>query len=247
MKCLNKFFCTPHCYSAKRWGCCICCTVFLILLILMLPFWNFHVTSSVSSAISENAVSVVKVTQRKKICAVEKAAEKIVEKPVIQKTDTIPAPIKEKIEDQLEEAREDLEPQEELEDAPEEVEEENFASDAADSVQTQSAGEYSDQTVISEEIQKATTSYKSYALSRIAGKKQYPYSARSKGLEGKVRARVCISPDGTLSDCEILKKCEYEILNEACLSAIKKSAPFKKMPAGMKELTFTFVMDFSLN
>jgi len=95
--------------------------------------------------------------------------------------------------------------------------------------------------------QKAVATYKSYALGRIASKKTYPYAARSNGLEGKVRARAVINPDGTLADAVILTPCEYELLNTACLAAIKKAAPFKKMSAGMGVLTVSFVMDFSLH
>ena len=207
----------------------------LILLVLALPFWNFHVTASLATEVSENAVSVVKVTQRRKVKAVEK--QKIIEeKPVLKKTDAI-SPPKEKIE----EKKEEIEEQEAVEET-----EENFSDSTEDSQEKESAGEFSENPVISEEVQKATTSYKSYALSRIASKKQYPYSARSKGLEGKVRVRLVITPDGKISECEILEKCEHEILNEACLAAIKKSAPFKKMGAGMNAMTLTFVMDFSL-
>jgi TonB family protein len=99
---------------------------------------------------------------------------------------------------------------------------------------------------LSDSQTKALASYKSYALGRIASKKTYPYAARSQGLEGKVRARVVIHSDGTVAEAELLEKCEHEVLNEACLDAIKKAAPFKKMPKGQKSMTLTFVMDFSL-
>lgn len=237
MKCSNKCcFCCPHCYSAKRWIFCVLCTLVLILLVLALPFWNFHVTASVaeSSIVSENAVSVVKVTQRRKVKAVEKP-KPIEEKPVVKTTDAISSP-KEKEEEK----------EEKIEEEAVEETEENFSDSTEESQEKESAGEFSENPIISEEVQKATTSYKSYALSRIAGKKQYPYSARSKGLEGKVRVRLVISPDGSISECRILQKCEHEILNEACLAAIKKSAPFKKMGEGMNAMTLTFVMDFSL-
>ena len=71
---------------------------------------------------------------------------------------------------------------------------------------------------------KAAATYKSYVLGRIASKKTYPYAARSSGLEGKVRARIVINPDGTLAEAVILEPSEYEVLNNACLAAIKKSA-----------------------
>jgi len=93
---------------------------------------------------------------------------------------------------------------------------------------------------------KAVATYKSYALGRIASKKTYPYTARSNGFEGRVRVRIIINPDGTLAQMDILEPSEHEILNKACLAAIKKAAPFKKMASGMSAMTLSFVMDFSL-
>jgi len=61
-------------------------------------------------------------------------------------------------------------------------------------------------------------------------------------LEGKVRVRVVINSDGSVVAMELLEKCEHEVLNEACLEAIKKAAPFKKMPEGQDLMTLTFVM-----
>ena len=57
---------------------------------------------------------------------------------------------------------------------------------------------------------------------------------------------IVINPDGTLAQTDILDPSEYEILNKACLTAIKKAAPFKKMSGGMTAMTLSFVMDFSL-
>jgi len=45
--------------------------------------------------------------------------------------------------------------------------------------------------------------------------------------------RIVINPDGRLVQADILEPSEYEILNNACLAAIKKAAPFKKMSGGM--------------
>jgi len=45
--------------------------------------------------------------------------------------------------------------------------------------------------------------------------------------------RIVINPDGMLAQADILEPSEYEILNNACLAAIKKAAPFKKMSGGM--------------
>ena len=133
-------------------------------------------------------------------------------------------------------AREKEETQEESNEEPYSAEENASISD-----------NISDEPVLSDSDKKGIASYKAYALGRIASKKTYPFSARSQGQEGKVRARIVINTDGTLQSAEIIQKCEYEALNEACLDAIKKSAPFKKMSVAPFPMTLTFVMDFSLN
>ncbi|MBR1403140.1 MAG: energy transducer TonB [Treponema sp.] len=92
----------------------------------------------------------------------------------------------------------------------------------------------------------AERSYKSYALSRIAGKKRYPAGARSRGQQGKVKLRIVIEPDGTLSEAGFVHESEFELLNEASLAAVRKSAPFKKMPHGMRRQEYVFVIDYSL-
>ncbi|MBQ9206091.1 MAG: energy transducer TonB [Treponema sp.] len=238
MKCLNNAdFARLHSFSPKRWLFCALFTLALVLGILALPFWSFHVTATVSESISENAVSVVKVTQRRRT----KKVEKIVQKSLAPKNDSIPTIPKEPMAEP-EEKSEEFENQDETAESTEE----NLSDSTEDSSQTESAGEFSENPVISEEVQKATASYKSYALSRIASKKQYPASARAKGLEGKVRLSVVIHPDGSLAECSIVSPCEHEILNEASLKAVKKAAPFKKMQNGMSAMSLTFVMDFSL-
>ncbi|MCR5612732.1 nitrous oxide-stimulated promoter family protein [Treponema sp.] len=104
----------------------------------------------------------------------------------------------------------------------------------------------SNETSLSDSDKQGIANYKSYALGRIASKKTYPLSARSQGQQGKVKARIVINPDGTLQSAEIIQKCEFESLNEACLDAIKRASPFKKMSVAFP-MTLTFVMDFSLN
>ncbi|MCR5252905.1 MAG: energy transducer TonB [Treponema sp.] len=229
MKCLNSCFLDA---SKNRWICSVVCTVFLLTGIIV--FSNFHLCSlkAASEFVSDNVVSVVTVTKKTRISTEQKTvSEKIFEK---EKSLSVPK-------------KEILYEAEKTEESLTEVDEESFDKNIEDSLQSESAGEYSANPVISEEIKKAETSYKSYVLSRIAGKKQYPGIARSKGFEGKIRVKLVILPNGSVSEMSILKECEYEVLNQACLTAIKKASPFKKMNEGMKAITLTFVMDFSLN
>lgn len=186
--------------------------------------------TSAPESSSENTVSIVTVKKRKKVAPVQKIEKKL----TVQKENVIPR--EQKIEEKIEETQEN---------PPDEPAESEASENPEEAASTENMSEYVEPS-LSDSEKKALASYKSYALGRIASKKMYPYSARSKGLEGKVRARVVINPDGSLSETGLLEKCEHEILNEACLSAIKKSAPFKKMPKGQKSLTLIFVMDFSL-
>lgn len=88
--------------------------------------------------------------------------------------------------------------------------------------------------------------YRQYVLQRIAAKKTYPRSARSKEQEGRVRLSITIQQDGSLGNLHVVEASPHSLLNEASLVAVQKAAPFKKMPAGMEELNLTFSMDYSL-
>ena len=215
----------------SRWICSAFCTSFLISLIFVLPFMNLYtgLTSAPESS-SENTVSIVTVKKRKKVAPVQKIEKKL----TVPKENVIPR--EQKVEEKIEETQENPSDEPAESEASETPEEADATENISESAEPS----------LSDSEKKALASYKSYALGRIASKKMYPYSARSKGLEGKVRVRIVINPDGSVSETEILEKCEHDVLNEACLSAIKKSAPFKKMPKGQKSLTLIFVMDFSL-
>ena len=92
----------------------------------------------------------------------------------------------------------------------------------------------------------AEADYRQYVLQRIAAKKTYPRSARSKEQEGRVRLSITIQQDGSLGNLHVVEASPHSLLNEASLVAVQKAAPFKKMPAGMEELNLTFSMDYSL-
>lgn len=92
----------------------------------------------------------------------------------------------------------------------------------------------------------AEADYRQYVLQRIAAKKTYPRSARSKEQEGRVRLSITIQQDGSLGQVQVIEASPHSLLNEASLVAVQKAAPFKKMPAGMESLSLTFSMDYSL-
>lgn len=215
----------------NRWIFSAFSTLILVTLLLIFPFRKRLADTKSSLSSLEKGVSVVTVIKKKALPLQKELPQKIEKKIVRPEDNVIPEKkkepvLEEKIEDRAEESSEDNDAAE-----SEEASSKNIAQEAS----------------LSDSEEKALASYKSYALARIASKKIYPYSARSKGLEGKVRVRIVINPDGNVSETEILEKSDHEILNEACLTAVKKAAPFKKMEKGQNAITLTFTMDFSLN
>lgn len=227
----------------SRWISSALCTAALVAVLFCLPFWGIRsFSSSPASIVSDTTVSNVRIVKRapKQMPAVVQPVqnENI---PVIpaKPAETIPVPEQEEKPVEVSEQAEETSGEAvETVEAPE-------SSDEATAADVQGSAGAEDSFSHTREA-KTIATYKSYALGRIASKKTYPYAARSNGLEGKVRARVVINPDGTLAEAVILTPCEYELLNTACLAAIKKAAPFRKMSAGMSALTLSFVMDFSL-
>ncbi|EPF32075.1 TonB family domain-containing protein [Treponema maltophilum ATCC 51939] len=234
----------------SRWISSALCTAALVAVLFCLPFWGIRSSSSSpASIVSDTTVSNVRIVKRapkQTPAVVQPVQNESIPAVPTKPAETIPLPKPEEKPEQAEETSAEA-PEKPFEQAAEAVDEtsyvaagESTASDAAN------AGDVTDSFSHTHDA-KAAATYKSYVLGRIASKKTYPYAARSNGLEGKVRARAVINPDGTLADAVILTPCEYELLNTACLAAIKKAAPFKKMSAGMGVLTVSFVMDFSLH
>lgn len=227
----------------SRWICSAVCTIFFISLFFIFPFRDVSCGINSTPELSkENSVSIVSVTKKKKSAPVQKIEKKISapKENVIAKKPILEQAVEEKreyIEKSMEENVSESVPEENLQPGMENTE---------TSGESVSGENISKEPSLLDSEKKALASYKSYALARIASKKTYPYSARSQHLEGKVRVRVVINPDGSVVTMELLEKCEHEVLNEACLEAIKKAAPFKKMPEGQNAMTLTFVMDYSL-
>ncbi|MFC2614909.1 MAG: TonB family protein [Treponema sp.] len=222
-----------------RWISSALCTMTLVGVLFCLPVWNIRSVAAPSN-VSNTAMSEVHIVKR-----LSKKAPPVVQKTVQpKKVPTIPASSAEPV--PVPEPAEV--PNEPAEIPTEETPDDTSASDIGESESNNTAAVTGAEDSFSHtQDAKAVATYKSYALGRIASKKTYPYTARSNGFEGRVRVRIVINPDGTLAQTDILEPSEYEILNKACLTAIKKASPFKKMESGMSAMTLSFVMDFSLN
>lgn len=228
----------------SRWISSALCTLAIVAVLFCLPFWGIRSSASwAASIVSDTTVSNVSIVRRaakKAPAAVQTVRNESV--PTIPKApaETIPSPEEEAPPEQTEAAEESSD---ETAETSDEMQGGSAGGNAAGDASVSSGTDVFSGT----RDAKAAATYKSYVLGRIASKKTYPYAARSGGLEGKVRARITINPDGTLADAVILEPSEYDVLNSACMAAIKKSAPFRKMTGGMSAMTLSFIMDFSLH
>ena len=226
----------------SRWISSALCTLAIVAVLFCLPFWGIRsASSSQASIVSDTTVSNVRIVQRPAKKAPKAVHNKSVPAVPAKPAETIPSPKPETPAEELEQTEAPEEPSSEaVDESPSADASESTVSDTANAGGTVDSFSHT-------QGAKAAATYKSYVLGRIASKKTYPYAARSSGLEGKVRARIVINPDGTLAEAVILEPSEYELLNSACLAAIKKSAPFRKMTSGANAMTLSFVMDFSLH
>lgn len=226
----------------SRWISSALCTLAIVAVLFCLPFWGIRsASSSQASIVSDTTVSNVRIVQRPAKKVPKAVHNKSVPAVPAKPAETIPSPKPETPAEKSEQTEAPEEPSSEtVDESPSADASESTVSDTANAGGTVDSFSHT-------QGAKAAATYKSYVLGRIASKKTYPYAARSSGLEGKVRARIVINPDGTLAEAVILEPSEYEVLNNACLAAIKKSAPFRKMTSGASAMTLSFVMDFSLH
>lgn len=73
------------------------------------------------------------------------------------------------------------------------------------------------------------TDYVNQVYARINGNAEYPREAKVRHQQGKVGYRLTLGPDGALLGVEIAS-CGVEALDEAAREAIKRAAPFPKLP-----------------
>ena len=211
----------------KRWISSALLTLFFLTLLIFFSNSFLPAKKEGSSGKEKEEVSLVKIVKKQK-----PAQKKYTSFPQKEISETVeksiePLPL---VKEEIEESNMDeVSDEDAYEEADETTEKGDEAFDGAGGVSNE-----------------VLRSYKAYVLSRIAGKKRYPNGARSRGQEGKVKMKIIIEADGTLSDAMIVKESEYLLLNEASLSAVKKASPFKKMPYGMRRQEYTFVIDYSL-
>jgi len=65
---------------------------------------------------------------------------------------------------------------------------------------------------------------------RIQRFKEYPESAKSRHIEGRVKIEFMVLKDGTLTDIRVIKSSRHKNLDDAAIGALKKASPFPKPP-----------------
>lgn len=65
---------------------------------------------------------------------------------------------------------------------------------------------------------------------RVQRFKEYPESAKSAHIEGRVQIEFVLLNDGTLSDIKVLKSSRHKNLDDAAVAAVKKASPFPRPP-----------------
>lgn len=65
------------------------------------------------------------------------------------------------------------------------------------------------------------------------GNHYYPAEARARKIYGDLRLKVTIHPNGSLDKVVILRSSGHKLLDQAAIDIVKRSAPFKPLPADM--------------
>ncbi len=82
--------------------------------------------------------------------------------------------------------------------------------------------------------------YHSKLMRKIYGNIRYPKRAIDRGYEGSVRLSVTIDRQGNLLKTSVMAASTFDLLNEAALSAVNKTAPYLPVPNNISGDTFTF-------
>lgn len=235
-----------------RWIYSICFTILILCLICFFtPFSTRKVVENKSTiAEKQSTISFIKTAKKTVSKQVSEPIKKVAEKKIEKKKELI-KPKPEKTAIAAPEAVIEKKNEEELEETPPTEEATDAISPSiAENTYSENEGDNSNEDVennfISSSNEKEYSSFKAYALKRIASKKIYPMAARAKNQEDNIKVKVVIGKDGTLKESSIISESKYASLNEASLKAVQKASPFKKLPDGIDEMELIFVMEFKL-
>jgi protein TonB len=78
----------------------------------------------------------------------------------------------------------------------------------------------------------------------IYGVWNYPRSAAERGEEGTCLLKITINRDGTVKDVRLMEPTGHRDLDEEAMAAVRKGAPYGKLPSAYKEETLTIFIFF---
>jgi protein TonB len=80
-------------------------------------------------------------------------------------------------------------------------------------------------------------------LARLEQRKEYPYIARKRGQTGTVTVQIRIAPDGALRESTVVASSGVARLDEAALTLVRQSCPFRHETGEELRLTVPIVYD----
>ena len=84
--------------------------------------------------------------------------------------------------------------------------------------------------------------YQDAVASLLARSKRYPERAIKRRITGEATIRIELSPDGSLSNFEILRSTESSILDDELRAMVDRAAPFPPFPSDLKRPSLTLVI-----
>lgn len=90
--------------------------------------------------------------------------------------------------------------------------------------------------------------YAGQVRQRIETRKAYPRRAQRQHMEGAVRVRFVLSPEGQVKEITIIRASRFSMLNSAAKKAVLSAAPFPSLPDHMKKepLSLEITLRFEL-
>ena len=114
------------------------------------------------------------------------------------------------------------------------------AQKAAAAAAAASANDDDDKPALTAQSLLARQFYVSDQLKKIYGNVRYPKKALERNQSGGVRIAIVINRQGNIVSTSVVQAAEVDLLNEAALEAVTKSAPFSPLPDAITGATFEF-------
>ena len=88
----------------------------------------------------------------------------------------------------------------------------------------------------------ARASYEHVLATWIERHKYYPLMARRRGLQGTSSLRIALRRDGSVATSRLAMTSNHDVLDEAALDMVRRSAPFPPVPDAVGGDTFEFTV-----